>query len=300
MLDRLVIKGFEYKEPHPFTQKIHTGNVDIDFHANNINFIDVRAIEMLQFLYNVIRFGNPKNQALNTIKFKTDSIGILVELYFNSNYQYSLLLDRGLADDSFCVIEETLLREGKVEKFYNYLLNGWNSDTIPEVRKIPIVSLLDLVELSRLKKSFIFYCDTYSSLNNYYFNPTEGRTSLKNLKVILRDFYEISEDIINFAWGEIIPSLDLGIGSINCENDIIYMDKKQKYKIGLDMVGSGGRRLLTLLPILLQKNSTVILGLKECLFSELHPLLVKTLINYLRNEKDIHINLLDSNEFLKY
>lgn len=291
MLNKLTIKG--YNAYDCITGKDYSGPIEINF-KKGINYVDPRVLHILKLLNTSLRTSIGVRSKIGLGDNTDISNGINIKLQYNEVNYYELILikDINTTDNSLCVLSESL-GNGVLTKTYDYLIEGWD-DKIPVTRNIPIVSLFNYPELHELSHSF-----TYVEGEK---NPRYH--TLDQLRRYLNNYYNVSIQCIDEAWA-MMPSLDLGIKKIEVGvgKDNAYIDEsgKNEFKIeSLSMLGSGANLLLWLLPILLQKDKTVILSSRLCSFTELHPILVKHLINILNNTEGICTVLLEKDEFTKY
>lgn len=290
MLDRLIVKGYSYRDY--FTGKTYSGPIDITF-KKGINYVDPRAIDILSILYKSIHSGSfgLENSSGYIDLGDNNTTDIYISLQYNEVNYYELILSSGLSDN-LCVFRESF-KNSVITKTYDYLVDGWDDGKVPPTRTIPLAFLLPYTELLNLSNSF-----TYLDKEDHDMLTFNYR--LSHLQRRLIEYYNVPTDCINIVWSEIIPKLGLGIEHIDVVGGKIYMDSEKKHEASLNMIGSGANLLLRILPILFQKDKTIIISKTGCNFTELHPMLVKHLIKLLDNTEDLYTVLLEKNEFTKY
>lgn len=291
MLNKLTIKG--YNAYDCITGKDYSGPIEINF-KEGINYVDPRVLHILKLLNTSLRTSIGVRGKIGLGANTDTSNGINIKLQYNEVNYYELILikDINTTDNSLCVLSESL-GNGVFTKTYDYLIEGWDNK-IPVTRNIPIISLFNNQELHELSHSFTYLEE---DKNPHY-------RTLDQLRRHLNNYYNVPIRCIDEAWA-MMPTLDLGIKKIEVGvgKDNAYIDEsgKNEFKIeSLSMLGSGANLLLWLLPILLQKDKTIILSSRLCSFTELHPILVKHLINILNNTGGICTVLLEKDEFTKY
>lgn len=291
MLNKLTIRGYDSHDC--ITGKDYSGPIEINF-KRGINYVDPRVLHILKLLNSSLRTSIGVKGKIGLGTNIDISNGINIKLQYNEVNYYELILikDVNATDNSLCVLSESL-GNGVLTKTYDYLIEGWDNK-IPVTRNIPIVSLFNNLEMHELSHSFTYIEE----------NKDPRYHTLDQLRRYLNNYYNVPIQCIDEAWA-MMPSLDLGIKKIEVGigKDNAYIDEsgKNEFKIeSLSMLGSGANLLLWLLPILLQKDKTVILSSRLCSFTELHPILVKHLINILNNTEGICTVLLEKDEFTKY